>query len=109
MRVALAVFAERRRGVVVEDRTGEVVDHQHLPLQCILDQERHTIQPLALLEHIHTHQDTYTQRTQAGRPELYAGANRCTCGHARTKNTQENAYNIEKVIKLTVYMYIGIF
>lgn len=109
MQVALAVFADRRRGVVVEHRTGEVVDHQHLPLQCILDQERHTIQPLALLEHIHTHahthQDTYTQRTQAGRPELYAGANMCTCGHARTKNTQENAYNIEKVIKLTVYVH----
>lgn len=31
--VALAVFADGwRRGVVVEDRTGEVVDHQHLPL-----------------------------------------------------------------------------
>lgn len=31
--VPLAVFADKwRRGVVVEDRTGEVVDHQHLPL-----------------------------------------------------------------------------
>lgn len=31
--VALAVFAYGwRRGVVVEDRTGQVVDHQHLPL-----------------------------------------------------------------------------
>lgn len=31
--VALAVFADGwRRGVVVEDRAGEVVDHQHLPL-----------------------------------------------------------------------------
>ena len=65
--VALAVSTDgRRRGVVVEDRTGEVVDHQHLPLQWILDQKRNAVQPLALLEHIphvhtHTHTDTYTQ------------------------------------------------
>lgn len=79
--VALAVFADGwRRGVVVEDRTGEVVDHQHLPLQCILDQERHTIQPLALLEHIHTytHGHIHTGRRPADQNCTQAQ----TCAHA---------------------------
>lgn len=91
MWVALAVFADGwRRGVVVEDRTGQVVNHQHLPLQCILDQERHAVQPLALLEtYTHTYTRTHTHRTQAGRPVLHAGANMCTCGHARTKTRRE--------------------
>lgn len=103
LRVALAVFADGRRGgVVVEDRTGKVVDHQHLALQRVLDEERHTVQPLALLEHIHTYaHGTQTHGTQAGRAELHAGAkeNMCTCGHARTENTQGNAYTIGRVIK----------
>lgn len=52
--------------------------------------------------HTHIHTRTHTHGTQAGRPELHAGANMCTCGHARTENTQGNAYTIERVIKLLV-------
>lgn len=111
---------------MVEDRTGEVVDHQHLPLQRVLDEERHTVQPLALLEsHTHvrtrdtnayayTHTHAHTQGTQAGRAELQRrrppkkkkknnktnkNKTMCTCGHARTENTQGNAYTIGRVIK----------
>ncbi len=94
--VALAVFADGwRRGVVVEDRTGEVVDHQHLPLQCILDQERYAVQPLALLEHIHTHThthihthtDTYTR--DAGRQTGIARRRKHV--HMRTCEDKEHA------------------
>ena len=52
--VALAVFAEGWRWVVVENGAGQVVDYQHLTLQCVLDQEGHAIQPLTLLEHTYT-------------------------------------------------------
>lgn len=49
LRVSLAVFADGRGGVVVEDGPREVVNHQHLALEGVFDQQRHTVQPQALL------------------------------------------------------------
>lgn len=76
---------------MVENRAGEVVDHQHLPLQRVLDQEGHAVQPLTLLEHTrthaHTHQDTYAHRTQAGKRV----ARRRKHVHMRTCKDMEHA------------------
>lgn len=95
MLVALAVFADGRRRVVVENRAGEVVDHQHLPLQRVLDQEGHAIQPLTLLEHTYTrtyapgHVRTHTRR----RPAKESHAHMRTCKdmeHAGKRHTLLN-------------------
>lgn len=51
--VTLAVFADRGRTVVVENWTREVVDH--VSFQRVFNQQRHTVQPLAFLQHRVTH------------------------------------------------------
>lgn len=98
MQVALAVSADGRRRVVVENRAGEVVDHQHLPLQRVLDQEGHTVQPLTLLEHTytyaHTHQDTDAHGTQAGK----RGARRRRHAHMRTCRDMEHAGKRQRLV-----------
>lgn len=89
---------------MVENRAGEVVDHQHLPLQRVLDQEGHAVQPLTLLEHTrthaHTHQDTYAHRTQAGKKSRTQAQ---TCAHADMQGhgtRREKAHTVERVRSL---------
>lgn len=88
---------------MVENGAGEVVDHQHLPLQRVLDQEGHAVQPLTLLEHTYTR--TYAPghvRTQdAGRQK--SGTQAQTCAHADMQGhgtRREKAYAVERVRKL---------
>lgn len=101
MQVALAVSADGRRRVVVENRAGEVVDHQHLPLQRVLDQEGHTVQPLTLLEHTYTYAPGHGRTRDAGRQERRTQAQ--TCAHAdmqRHGTRREKAEARDRVTEL---------
>lgn len=88
---------------MVENGAGEVVDHQHLPLQRVLDQEGHAVQPLTLLEHTYTR--TYTpghvHTRDAGRQKSRTQAQ--TCAHADMQGhgtRREKADAVERVIEL---------
>lgn len=76
---------------MVENGAGEVVDHQHLPLQRVLDEEGHAVQPLTLLEHTYTRTYTpghvHTHGTQAGKRV----ARRRKHAHMRTCRNTEHA------------------
>lgn len=81
--MALAVFADGRRRVVVENGAGEVVDHQHLPLQRVLDQEGHAIQPLTFLEH------TYTRTYAPGHVRTHTGRRPAKESHAHMRTCKD--------------------
>lgn len=103
MQVALAVFADGRRRVVVENRAGEVVDHQHLPLQRVLDQEGHTVQPLTLLEHTYTrtYAPGHVRTRDAGRQKSRTQAQTCAHAHMQRHGTRrEKAEARDRVIEL---------